>query len=188
MESLDWSNAQVISLTDTATGLPSREDTKVQACWNTDHLFIRFVCEDAHVVSDYVKRDDPLYEQDVVEVFIDEDGTGKEYLELEVSPNNIVFDAIIQNDGHQSIVGSDKSWEFRGLHTSVARDDADQLVYFIQIPSTNFKKPLQIGLQWKVNFYRIDECVQGIREYQAWQPTRAINYHIPSKFGTMLFI
>ena len=149
---------------------------------------MRFICEDTHVVADYDKRDDPLYEQDVVEVFIDEEGSGKEYFELEISPRNIVFDAIIRNDGHQSIIEVDRSWDFIGLETSVIRDEADQLIYSIRIPSSNFMSKLEAGLKWKVNFYRIDECVNGIREYQAWQPTRAINYHIPSKFGTMLFV
>ena len=54
-------------------------------------------------------------------MFIDEAGTGMEYIELEVSPNNIIFDALIRNDGGKSIK-RDIHWDLTGLQTSVEHD------------------------------------------------------------------
>lgn len=140
------------------------------------------------MVSGYRHRDDPLYEQDVVELFIDETGTGMEYIELEVSPNNVVFDALIRNDGGKSISNSDIKWDINGLETTVDHDEQGNWVCEIRIPAGNFTSPPQSGRKWNVNFYRIDEDPQGIREYQAWSPTGEVNYHIPARFGKLEFV
>ncbi len=38
-----------------------------------------------------------------------------------------------------------------------------------------------------MNLYRIDRPLDGSDEYTAWQPTGKINYHMPEKFGTLVF-
>ncbi|MBP3964988.1 carbohydrate-binding family 9-like protein [Paenibacillus lignilyticus] len=174
-------------LRDTVSGDAPTEWTKVRCGWTADALLIQFLCEDEHIVSDYSERDEPLYNQDVVEVFIDEDGRGTHYIELEVSPRNVVFDARITNDGSGS-VGIDTDWDIEGLHTEVSEVQAGQWRYDIRIPASTFKQPLEAGLRWRVNFYRIDERRGGIREYQAWQPTGLVNFHQPQRFGTLVLI
>lgn len=180
----DWEKCVPLNLVDTLTGLPPLQATEVRLGWSEDYLHIRYVCQDPYVVSDFTERDQPLYEQDVVEVFIDEEGDGRKYMELEVSPHNVVFDAFIHNDDGAGLnLKADVTWQMNGLRTKVESDDQGNRVYYIHIPSCNFKSPLTSGLCWKVNMYRIDENEQGEREYQAWQPTGAINFHIPAKFG-----
>lgn len=186
-ESIDWNTCDVLELSDTVTGLPPKESTEVRACWNSEFLYIRFLSKDTNIVSDFEQRDDPLYEQDVVEVFIDEEDKGTRYLELEVSPRNIVFDAIIENNGVDSIISTDKSWCFKDMHTSVYSNEEGYITTFITIPSMNFIHQIRQGDHWKVNFYRIDEALDGTREYQAWQPTGKVNFHIPARFGTLVF-
>ncbi|WP_082360651.1 carbohydrate-binding family 9-like protein [Bacillus sp. FJAT-28004] len=185
---IHWDSFDAIELVDTVTGNQPKERTEVRACWSPKYLHIRYLCEDSHVVSDFTLRDEPLYEQDVVELFIDEDGTGNRYLELEVSPNNIVFDALIASDGEATITATDLAWRFEGLQTAALADGEARRVYFVHIPVGNFKRPFEQGLSWRVNFYRIDEDRLGNREYQAWQATKAVNFHLPRKFGRLLFI
>lgn len=185
--SIDWTGCNVLLLTDTVTGLPTKEYTEVRACWSPDHLHVWFLGKDSNIVSDFTERDEPLYEQDVVEVFIDEEGNGSNYLELEISPRNVVFDAQIENDGKGSI-SVDQTWCFKDLLTSVDTNGEGSLSVFISIPASNFSKPLESGTRWKGNFYRIDEGLDGIREYQAWRPTGVVNYHIPSKFGSIVLL
>lgn len=186
--SIDWSRYEAVALSDTVTGLAPKEATEVRACWSTEGFYVQFVCQDSHIVSEFQHRDDPLYEQDVVELFMDETGTGLEYIELEVSPNNVIFDARIRNDGQKSITDSGIEYDLTGLLTTVENDGKGNLVYEIHIPAQNFKNPPQVGRSWNVNFYRIDEDTQGIREYQAWSPTGEVNYHIPSRFGRLEFV
>jgi hypothetical protein len=188
LETVDWSNCSRVELTDTVTGLSPLEQTEVQACWSTDSLYVQFICQDNHIVSDFTQKDEPLYEQDVVELFIDEEGLGRSYYELEVSPRNVIFDARIENDGKASVTGTDMDWSFTQLQTIVEAVDEGVLCYSIRIPSIHFKRKPEPGVSWKVNFYRIDEGKNGVRQFQAWRPTLAINYHIPSRFGTLAFV
>lgn len=182
----DWEHCVPLNLVNTVTGLPPLQSTEVRIGWSKEHLHIRYVCQDPYVLSNFTERDQPLYEQDVVEIFIDEKGDGRSYMELEISPNNVIFDAFIQNDdGQGSKLKVDLTWRLEGIQTEVEADDQGNRVYCIHIPADNFNSPLTSGLCWRVNMYRIDENEQGEREYQAWQPTGAINFHMPAKFGLL---
>lgn len=186
-KSVPWHLFESVPLVDTVTGRQPLEPTRVSACWDHEFLHIRFVCQDSYMISDYTERDDPLYDQDVVEIFIDELGAGKEYMEIEVSPNNVIFDARIQNDGDGHIVHSDRAWDIEGLETEAVLSEADVRTYDIRIPMRAFRKPIVAGDCWRANFYRIDEQRGGEREYQAWSPTGAVNYHLSQTFGWLRF-
>jgi hypothetical protein len=184
---IDWETIEALELVETVTGTEPKERTEVRVCWSRSHLHLRYLCSDSYAHSTFTKRDDPLYEQDVIELFVDEEGTGTGYLELEVSPNNIVFDALISHDG-SAVTGTDLGWSFEGLTTSIESHDNGIRMYFIHIPVGNFKRSIEPGVSWRVNFYRIDEDERGGREYQAWQATGAVNYHLPDKFGRLVFV
>lgn len=187
LENIDWSGIEAVELSDTVTGNKPKEPTKVKVCWSSEHLYIRFDCQDSWVVSDFTERDEPLYEQDVVEVFLDEEGAGLSYMELEVSPNNVVFDAIVRNNGKDTILDLDTAWNMEGLQTSVAEETEGHIQYSFIIPFSNFNAIPRPGTQWRVNFYRIDEDRGGRREYQAWGTTEAVQFHMPTCFGVLEF-
>lgn len=188
LSQIDWSQCDPIQLTDTVTRQKPLESTEIRACWSADSLYIRFLCADSHIVSEFNHRDDPLYEQDVIEVFIDEDELGRSYFELEVSPRNVVFDALIMHDASNASMTANLQWRFFGLETEVDTTHAGLLIYYIRIPFHSFKRKPVPGTSWGVNFYRIDEGKNGVRQFQAWRPTLTVNYHIPSRFGKLLFI
>ncbi|MBB3111244.1 hypothetical protein FHS18_003312 [Paenibacillus phyllosphaerae] len=184
-ESIPWERFVAVELVDTVTVQSPLERTQVRACWTTEHLHIRFTCWDSYIHSTYTMRDEPLYEQDVVEVFIDERGEGTRYMELEVSPYNVIFDAMIENDGNGRLLQVDTSWDMQDLVTNVQVDQLGRILYDIRIPSASFDQPLAAGRSYRVNFYRIDE-LRGVREYQAWSPTGAVQFHLPAAFGTLV--
>ena len=66
------------------------------------------------------RRDEPLYEEDVVEVFIDPFGGGTTYYEFEVSPRGVLFDALIHNtlDGNKEV---DTAWIAEGFQAEVTQ-------------------------------------------------------------------
>ena len=51
-----------------------------------------FRAEDPDIWGTYTNRDDPLWDEEVVEVFLDDDCDEWSFLEFEVSPNNVVVD------------------------------------------------------------------------------------------------
>ncbi|CAM4246073.1 hypothetical protein FHS16_001410 [Paenibacillus endophyticus] len=186
--SIDWESYDALDLVETVTGAKPKERTEVRACWSAAYLHIRYECSDSFARSTFTRRDEPLYEQDVVELFIDEAGDGRRYIELEVSPHNVVFDALISHDGESNVTDTDLAWQLDGLVSTAELLDGNTRVYTIHIPAGNFKRKLESGLIWRVNFYRIDEDPDGCREYQAWQATKAVNFHLPRQFGRLVFI
>ncbi|MFD0694656.1 carbohydrate-binding family 9-like protein [Paenibacillus sp. GCM10027628] len=184
---LPWESIEAIPLREVVTGENPRLQTRVRACWTQDQLNIRFECEDDHIVATMVRRDDPIYMEDVVEVFIDTAGTGRSYYEFEVSPRNIVFDALIHNDlaGSKTV---DTSWDAAGLMTQATEGASGWRHYELRIPFEDLGEYPQSGTRWRWNLYRIDDDRQGTRHYWAWSPTGAVDYHIPQRFGTIVFV
>ena len=46
--------------------------------------------------------------------------------------------------------------------------------------------PPKPGDQWRVNVFRIDYGLERM-ELSAWNPTNGPSFHIPAKFGTLIF-
>ncbi|MBO9598876.1 MAG: carbohydrate-binding family 9-like protein [Cohnella sp.] len=182
-----WSDVRGELLSDTITGQAPRIATMVKACWTNHALHIRFEYEDDHIVATMTRRDDPLYEEDVVEVFIDETGEGSPYLEFEVSPNNVVFDAVVKLD-EDGTVHPDTSWDAKGLETAAGELEPGLRYAELRIPFENFRRAPSDGAMWRWNCYRIDDDRQGRRHYSAWSPTGKANFHVPEKFGVLRFV
>ncbi len=191
-ESADWRqldlrDCESAALSDTVSGGDVREPTTFRACWSPEYVYFEVRCMDHYAVSRFTERDEPLYEQDVVELFIEcgEERDGP-YVELEVSPNNVVFDAKVWNDGNGGIRAIDAAWNMEGLLTEVEEGDSAR-IYRMAIPTSYMAKKPAPGVAWRLNVYRIDEDEAGVREFQAWSPTGAINFHLQSRFGELVF-
>lgn len=97
--------------------------TLYAACFTETHLLIAFRCLDEDVWGTYSRRDDPLYEEEVVEVFLCPTGDLRHYYEFEVSPRNVVFDAKVHSpDLNRRTMNVDTSWDCSGLETFVRVD------------------------------------------------------------------
>jgi hypothetical protein len=183
---INWDEIECVRLTDAASGEPARLQTIVKLCRSDAYVHVRFECEDDHVAATYENRDDPIYKEDVVEIFIDEVGTGRFYKEFELSPLNVLFDALIEKEeGRGPKV--DTSWDMEGLETRVSWPRKDFAVYEWRLPVDSFDTPPTAGTVWRINLYRIDEDPAGKRHYWAWSPTKVVNFHTPAKFGELHF-
>ncbi|MFC4597171.1 carbohydrate-binding family 9-like protein [Cohnella hongkongensis] len=183
-----WQSLPSIDLVDVVTGDDVREPTQVKACWDDRALYVRFECVDTYAVSHFTNRKDPLWEQDVVEMFIDEEGKCRRYMELVVSPNGVLCDLLIDHgdENEPNRFQADRDWEVQGFEQSIAAD-GDRRTYTFKLPFSNFSKAPAPGTEWRINFFRIDEQPDGARQYQAWSPTGAVNYHISERFGKLVF-
>ena len=68
--------------------------TRAKFAWDDEHLYVAVECDDSDVWGTLTKRDSDTWTQEVVELFIDADGQKKDYIELQVTPANVVFDAM----------------------------------------------------------------------------------------------
>jgi hypothetical protein len=75
----------------------AKQQTTVFMCYNSQWIYIKFNCSDNHIYSPFTKCNQPLYQYDVVEVFLTSPTTNNEesnlhnYVELEVACINMSF-------------------------------------------------------------------------------------------------
>ncbi|MCX6044113.1 MAG: carbohydrate-binding family 9-like protein, partial [Chloroflexi bacterium] len=99
----DWTGATTLPPFILANGRgPAIQQTVTQVCYNQQALFVRFDCDDRDIWGTGTKRDDPIYDEEVVEVFIGPgEATPVDYYEFEVSPNGVMLDLTVHNPDSQ---------------------------------------------------------------------------------------
>ena len=96
---------------------PAVQQTQGRLCWDELALHVRFDCEDRDAWGTFRQRNDPVYQEEAVEIFL---APGEEdpvrYFELEVSPLGTLFDATIHNPTSlRADMTGDPSWDCPGL-------------------------------------------------------------------------
>lgn len=189
MTHADWGAViPYITLSHTVHGTPLKQATTVRIAATSRHLWFCFDCADADAWSTLQRHDDPIYTEEVVEVFIAYgDVVPQRYFELEVNPANVRFDGIINNpDEIRATMTLDTSWdpEWR----SWTRVDPAGWRCVMALPWTSLGVSQGIG-RWRMNLYRIDRPRDGsAAEESAWSPTvrEPADFHVPSRFGTLI--
>jgi hypothetical protein len=162
--------------------------TVVRLAWDEEALHVRFDCEDRDAWGTYRKRDEPLWQEEVVEVFL---APGEEdpvhYAEFEVSPLGVVFDAWIHNPtSMRKDMTADVAWDCPGLRWEAGRGDRREDWWAeLSIPWQGITEdPPRI---WRANFYRVERPRDGEAEFTAWSPTltRPADFHKPARFGVL---
>ena len=100
-----------------SSGGPATYRTAFRALWNDEGLAIRFEACDDRPWHTMTRLDDPIWEEEVVEIFIDPACLGRHYAEVEISPVNVVTDLHIL-EPHPRLSG-DRAWNWRGLESTV---------------------------------------------------------------------
>lgn len=168
------------------SGASPRQPTAVRIARGDAGFLVRFDAIDAEPWSTFDRRDAPLWEEEVVEVFL---APGEEaparYHEFEVNPGGAVFDARVDNpDSSRATMRVDPSWDCPGLRWA-AGGTPDGWWAELWIPTA----PLLDGAidtgVWRANFYRIDRPRSGEAEFTAWSPTFVAppDFHLPRRFG-----
>ncbi len=190
-----WIGAPGVVLVDVVSGGAARWATKLRLLWDRDHLYVAFECRAPDLRAKSERRDDPVYHEDAVEVFLDPYSRGRVYYEIDLSPRNVVFDALIQNrgapDGERDL-STLAGWDCSGLRTAtrvVASAEAAggclwRAELAIPFRSLAPSAPIAAGQRWSANFFRIQRAATG-DEYQAWSPTGWLDFHRPSCFGVL---
>ena len=195
-----WDKAQEVELLLTDTEEKPDNPTQVKLLWNDKYLYIGYFCVDPEIWATIDERDGDLYEEEVVEAFIDADADLRTYLELEVNPLNALFDAFVLNakDRNQSICVM-RDWDSKGIKHAVkingelnSRKGTDKSwTCEIAVPLQDFytapNYPPKPGDVWRLNLYRIDHR-KDKSEYSAWSTTGKIGFHLPQRFGYLKFV
>ncbi|MFP5246332.1 MAG: carbohydrate-binding family 9-like protein [Thermoanaerobaculia bacterium] len=171
-----------------------RLSTSVAVWFDDQYLSVLFSATDDHVDATHLAHDAPLYEEDVVEVFL-APKTPERYFELEVNPRGTTFDAAIESpDGERSTMRVNRAWTCEGLIAAVRKvtesDGSITLDTLLRIPFVSLDRAVPgDGETWRANFFRIDRHPKHGDEFSAWQPTMKIpaDFHVPAAFGSLRF-
>jgi hypothetical protein len=192
-----WQNAKEQPLTRSYDGGPISRKTTFRIVYDDAFLYVAFRSEDPDVWGSLKNKDDPIYNEDVVEVFLDADADGKTYNELQVSPHNVNFDASFV--ARRSDLPEAMKWE-SGMKTAVfikgtIDDDSDTDEFWsaeMQIPIANLTAvphvPPQKGDRWRFNAYRLEHIARRSNiEGQSFSPLFVGDFHALPRFGWLVF-
>lgn len=168
--------------------------TSVAAWYDDDYLTLLYSTSDDHIRATYHDHDDPLYEQDVLEVFLAPDGL-RRYFEIEVSPHGIVFDAAIESPGGtREGMRTDRGWTCEGLFVALRKvvesGGGISIDTVVRVPFFALERATPgDGELWRGNFFRIDRHPEHGDEFSAWQPTMKdpADFHVAASFGILRF-
>ena len=195
LDELSWLSAKGVNLVLNDGTMPTHT-TIAKMLWDEKFLYIAFHCEDPDIWATMKKRDDPICKEEAVEIFLDADNNQKTYIEIEISPRNVVFDLYMLRAKPWWGLSD---WNSPGLSSKVKvegtldnRKDRDE--YWdveIALPFTDIitspHSPPQEGDLWRINLYRIERPKTGKPEYSALSPVKG-SFHQPAKFGKIIFI
>jgi hypothetical protein len=199
-DSPHWIKTEWINITVQEKGPNERLSTKAKILYSDRGIYFLFVNEDQKLSATLTEDFAALFNEDVVEVFLQPDASVPVYFEYELSPLNHELMILIMNiDGKTR---GWKPWHYEGnsrvqhftsvsggekkSNASIKTWTAEFFIPFSLLqPLAGTPKP---GTQWRGNLYRIDYD-EGYTTW-TWQkttPYKPGNFHEPDKFGTLVF-
>ena len=168
----------------------ARQQTAVRICHDAAALYVRFDCDDRDIWGTFTQRDDPIYDEEVVEIFLAAGAeTPTEYAEIELSPNGVLFDAWVQNPtGDRAQMVVDTAWDWPGIRWHTERIDVEKRWWAVLVlPWMGIAPSAPLPAVWRANFYRIERPRDAEPEFSCWSSTLTdpADFHQPGRFGTL---
>jgi hypothetical protein len=173
-----------------------KEQTLTKVLYDDRHLYLAYLCQDAHISSEHTERDSAVYRDDCVEFFVAPDpARPTTYFNIEMNVGGAFLD-------HFRPAGApvQEQWNPPGVRiaTKVAgtlNDDSDEDQYWIleaALPLENFTSALSMPLPkagdvWRVGLNRLGGKTNAQHSQWSKSDTAKPAFHVPSCFGQMTF-
>lgn len=197
MDEDSWKNAAVIGrLTDAfGVAINGEEMTSVRVLHDNDFIYFGISATDLSIEATFKNRDDQLWTQDVFEIYLDGGLDGKDYLEMQFSPANVIFDALFAS--HRSpewkeamkhtVAGLESAVKVDGtLNQNGDRDKGWTMEIKIPASSVPGLANLDTGTEVRANFFRMNMQDGEMGRAHAWGPGGR-DFHDLAKMGVMVF-
>lgn len=199
----DWQRAVEAPMNNHRDGSPNPLKTTMRILWDDENLYVGFFCEDNDAWATYDTKDANLWEEEVVEIFIDPDGYQHFYYEYEYNPLNTFLDLVVMNAGlrKNGRFGGWFAWDHAGMKNAVyVKGDPkygtndEYWTVEVALPFDAFwvaaNIPPKDGDMWRFNAYRYERPDKNKpKEYwqAAWCPVLKYGFHAPWRFGKIYF-
>lgn len=172
-------------------------ETWAKVLWDDTHLYIAMRAEDPDIWSTLTQRDGDLWDEEVLEVYLDPGNNGQNYLEFQINPLNTVFDAVFAQATNRDLPAA-RAVDIAGVETAVQiegtldnRSDEDT-AWIVEMKFPFASLPSSTGAPgsgetMRANFYRYDRSGTADTRYFAWSPVGGGTFHNPDRFGVMTF-
>lgn len=186
--------------------------TGFKMLWDDTCLYIATRVNDPHVWAYMKQRDDVVFHENDVEVFINPNNTTHLYYEIECNAINTIFDLFL-NKPYRNGGRPLGNWDAKGLRSAVkvqgtVNDPADTDTGWTMEMAIPFKalgagKGIKEGTMWRFNLSRVewDTKVAGGRYEKmkdadgrnlpehnwVWSPQGLVNMHYPERWGYLQF-
>jgi hypothetical protein len=180
-----WAKCARMSLLESLSGRQPRWGTEVRLGWNDKEVHGLFLCQDLIPWVTETNSGGALWEEEVVEIFLDPFGDSLSYFEISISTLNTVTDLFTRRT--RTGLQKDFDWHCEGLATACGILPYGWIAGF-QIPfeSLGDCHPSRSPI-WRANFARIDRPSDQVRELTAWSPTLVNSFEVPDRFGFVRF-
>jgi hypothetical protein len=194
LDDRSWGEAAVIrNFAVNLSGAPAKSETTAQVLYDDRFIYFGFRCVDENVWATLRRRDDHLWEEEVVEVFLQADPRQTSYIELEVNPLGTMLDIYlldVRKPLHYESWNSEKlKWAVR-VDGAVDRERGDrgwscEIALPLEDVATAPHVPPRVGDRWRLNLYRVERLPTPLE--LAWSPTFRNDFHVPGMFGEIVF-
>ena len=194
-----WADAEALPLVFVAGHdfVPTLK-TEARLLWDDRNLYCGFTCEDDDIMVTKTQRDDSLWEEEVVEIFVDTTSTGRDYEEFEVNPLGTEIDLLIA-DPRQGSWQEKAEWNAEGWKSAVHVDgdptqrgtDDKSWTCEMLIPLACLgapQLPPKVGETWRVALYRKDRAARlgDMQHEMTWSAVHR-SMHETDRFGFITF-
>jgi hypothetical protein len=174
-------------------GAAAPRATEAKVLYDDRFLYFSFRVEDENVWATMRRRDQHLWHEEVVEVFLQADTRVPNYIELEVNPLGTMLDIYLldrrQNLPYESWNSAGLRWAARVDGKVDGRPGDRGWTCEIALPLADVvtapRLPPRPGDRWRMNLFRVES--RPARLGLAWSPTMEGDFHVPSKFGEIVF-
>lgn len=174
-------------------GSASKLPTQARVLYDDNFIYFSFQVEDKNVWATMKQRDQHLWLEEVVEVFLEASPAVPNYIELEVNPLGTLLDIYLIDTRkflHYESWNSEKlKWAVNVDGTVDGKGDDRGWTCEIALPiedvATAPNRPPKPGDRWRMNLFRVEQKPE-VAEL-AWSPTLQDDFHILPKLGELVF-
>ena len=193
LDDAPWAKAAGAKLVNNADDSPAAQETEARILYDEKYLYFSFRSADENIWATYRRRDQRLWEEEVVEVFLQADASQPSYIELEVNPLGTMLDIYLLDVRkplrYESWNSERLAWAVRVGGTVDGKGGDREWTCELALPledvATAPRLPPRAGDRWRMNLYRME--ARPVAALLAWSPTRKDDFHQPGMFGWLVF-